>query len=333
VAGRTPHGGRRPLPRVVLCALVAAVACATPVLVRATGPAGHPAAAPLPLEGESLAALDRSAPDPLELHPSPPRGYAAPAAVPAATSAAAPATSSAAGRSSAPATTAAPARSSAAAPVAPTSSGPARTPAPAPAVVGAQLPLPVAVGSSTQVITVVARTSRSTTATVTAWQKGPSGWTVAVGPVTAHIGAAGVGRASETTSRTPAGTFTLTEAFGRLGNPGTALPYRVVNGDDWWVSDPASPLYNRFIECARASCPFDTSGGERLLDAGASYDHAVVIDYNRWPAVPAAGSAFFLHVTNGAATAGCVAVPGSSLTAVMRWLRPSAHPLISIGVG
>jgi L,D-peptidoglycan transpeptidase YkuD (ErfK/YbiS/YcfS/YnhG family) len=191
----------------------------------------------------------------------------------------------------------------------------------------------VRAGSSTQVVTVVAASSRSTTATLTAWQKGPAGWTAAFGPVTAHIGAAGVGAASETTSRTPAGTFTLTEAFGRLADPGTALPYRVINGDDWWVSDPGSPLYNRFTECARASCPFDTSAGEHLLDAGASYDRAVVIDYNRSPVTPGAGSAFFLHVTNGAATAGCVAIPETTLVAIMRWLQPSARPLIAIGVG
>jgi L,D-peptidoglycan transpeptidase YkuD (ErfK/YbiS/YcfS/YnhG family) len=180
---------------------------------------------------------------------------------------------------------------------------------------------------------VVARSSRSTTATVTAWQKGADGWTAVIGPVTARIGAAGVGVASEQTSRTPAGVFSLTEAFGRLADPGTALPYRVIDPGAWWVSDAASPLYNRFQECARASCPFDTSAGEHLLDAGASYDRAVVIDYNRSPVVAGAGSAFFLHVTNGAATAGCVAIPETSLVAIMRWLQPSARPLISIGVG
>ena len=57
------------------------------------------------------------------------------------------------------------------------------------------------------------------------------------------------------------------------------------------------------------------------------------IDYNRWPAVPGKGSAFFLHVTNGAPTAGCVAVPQASLLAIMKWLNPAARPLISIGVG
>ena len=59
----------------------------------------------------------------------------------------------------------------------------------------------------------------------------------------------------------------------------------------------------------------------------------MVIDYNRWPAVSGAGSAFFLHVTNGAPTAGCVAIDRGSLTAIMRWLTPGARPLISIGVG
>jgi L,D-peptidoglycan transpeptidase YkuD (ErfK/YbiS/YcfS/YnhG family) len=190
----------------------------------------------------------------------------------------------------------------------------------------------VNVGSSTQVVTVVAPSARSTTATVTAWQLGASGWTAVVGPVSARVGAQGVGQASEDRSRTPAGTFTLTEAFGRAANPGTRLPYRVINGNDYWVSDRTSPLYNQFQECS-GTCPFTTAAGEHLVDAGSSYDYAAVIDYNRRPAVPGAGSAFFLHVTNGAATAGCVAIPRTSLVAILGWLNPAARPLISIGVG
>jgi L,D-peptidoglycan transpeptidase YkuD (ErfK/YbiS/YcfS/YnhG family) len=150
--------------------------------------------------------------------------------------------------------------------------------------------------------------------------------------VSARVGAQGIGRASETTSRTPAGTFTLTEAFGRLGDPGTGLPYRTINANDYWVSDTASAKYNQFVECAN-NCPFSTAAGEHLWDAGASYDYAVVIDYNRWPATPGAGSAFFLHVTNGMPTAGCVAIGQASLVRIMQWLDPSARPLIAIGVG
>jgi L,D-peptidoglycan transpeptidase YkuD (ErfK/YbiS/YcfS/YnhG family) len=142
-----------------------------------------------------------------------------------------------------------------------------------------------------------------------------------------------VGTASEDTSRTPAGTFTLSEGFGRAGNPGTALPYRVIDAADWWVSDRTSGLYNQHARCAPGTCPFSERAGEHLLDAGSSYNYAVVIDYNRWPAVAGKGSAFFLHVTNGAATAGCVAVPQSSLVAILKWLDPAARPLISIGVG
>jgi L,D-peptidoglycan transpeptidase YkuD (ErfK/YbiS/YcfS/YnhG family) len=182
------------------------------------------------------------------------------------------------------------------------------------------------------VVTVAAASARSTTAKLTAWQLGPAGWTAVLGPVTARIGSAGVGAASESTTRTPAGTFTLTEAFGRAGNPGTGLPYRVVDAQDWWVSDATSPLYNQHTRCAAGTCPFAEAAGENLAAAGSVYDHAVVIDYNRG-GVPGAGSAFFLHVTNGGPTAGCVAIDRGSVTTLLRWLDPAARPLIAIGVG
>jgi L,D-peptidoglycan transpeptidase YkuD (ErfK/YbiS/YcfS/YnhG family) len=105
-----------------------------------------------------------------------------------------------------------------------------------------------------------------------------------------------------------------------------------VDGDDWWVSDVTSPRYNRYAECAPTTCDFDEGVSENLLAAGAVYDHAVVIDYNRG-GTPGAGSAFFLHVSNGAATAGCVAVDAGSLVTMLRWLDPGSRPLIAIGVG
>jgi L,D-peptidoglycan transpeptidase YkuD (ErfK/YbiS/YcfS/YnhG family) len=198
-------------------------------------------------------------------------------------------------------------------------------PAPSP------LPLPVEPPGS-QVVTVVADSRSATTARLTAWELGADGWTAVLGPVTARIGSAGQGTASETSTRTPAGTFSLTEAFGRAADPGTALPYRVVDGDDWWVSDVTSPRYNQYAECAPGSCDFDETAGEDLYAAGAVYDHAVVIDYNRG-GTPGAGSAFFLHVSNGAPTAGCVAIDRGSLQTLLRWLDPAASPVISIGVG
>ena len=194
------------------------------------------------------------------------------------------------------------------------------------------LPLGIDPGSSTQVVTVVSPSSGSTTAQLTAWQLGPNGWTAVLGPVKAWVGPTGIGRASEGSTKTPAGTFTLTEAFGRAADPGTGLPYRVVDGDDWWVSDVNSPRYNQYAQCTPGACDFDETAGENLYAVGPVYDYAVVMDYNRG-GVPGAGSAFFLHVSNGAPTAGCVAIDAGSLTTLLRWLDPAARPLIAIGVG
>jgi L,D-peptidoglycan transpeptidase YkuD (ErfK/YbiS/YcfS/YnhG family) len=195
---------------------------------------------------------------------------------------------------------------------------------------GQQLPLPYS-GSAGQVITVVAPSRSSTTATLTAWVREGAGWRSAIGPVTANVGSSGIGEASETVTRTPAGVFGLTEAFGILASNGTKLPYFKVDDSDWWVSDAASPAYNTHIRCIPGTCSFNEKSGEHLLAAGGVYNHAVVINYNRGPITPGAGSAFFLHVSNGRPTAGCVSVPSDQLDAIMRWLDPGLHPVINIG--
>ena len=192
---------------------------------------------------------------------------------------------------------------------------------------GRQLPLPYN-GSAQQVVTVVAPYSSSTTATVTAWARTSNGWTIAAGPYAAYIGSNGVGATREGMSRTPAGVFGLTQAFGNQANNGTRLPYFQAGPRDWWDENPASPTYNTHV--VRSSSPGGES--ENLYTAGWVYSHAVNIDYNT-ARVPGAGSAFFLHVTNGSPTAGCVAIGASQLTTVMRWLNPAAHPVIDIGVG
>ena len=180
-----------------------------------------------------------------------------------------------------------------------------------------------------QVVRVVADRPGATTATLTTWERSGTGWVRVGGAVAAFVGKDGIGQASETTSRTPAGTWPLTEAFG-LAAAVTRLPYRRVSTSDWWVSDVRSPHYNTHYSCAPGTCPFDERAGENLGRAGHVYDHAVVIDYNRQPVVPGAGSAFFLHITGGRPTAGCVAIPAADLDAILRWLDPARHPVIEI---
>jgi L,D-peptidoglycan transpeptidase YkuD (ErfK/YbiS/YcfS/YnhG family) len=194
--------------------------------------------------------------------------------------------------------------------------------------------IPVTLGNASQLITVTAPTSTSTSGTLRAWQKSSNGtWRVVYGPVTAWVGSAGIGKASETTSRTPLGTFTLTEAFGRLADPGTALPYHQTGPNDWWVSDTRAASYNTMQTCAKTSCPFNTRVSEHLQSITPYYNYAVVMDVNRSPVVPGAGSAFFLHVSVGQPTAGCVAIDSSTLVSIMRWLNPAQHPRIATGIG
>jgi L,D-peptidoglycan transpeptidase YkuD (ErfK/YbiS/YcfS/YnhG family) len=186
--------------------------------------------------------------------------------------------------------------------------------------------------TAAQVITVQAPSAGSVQALLEAWQRQPNGVYKRVRATTANIGH-GVGAASETSTRTPAGQFTLTEAYGINANPGTTLPYKKVDIYDWWVSDTTSPLYNTYQRCLPQNCPFDTRKGERLGTAGPVYGSFAVIDYNRRPVVRGAGSAFFLHIANGHTTAGCVAVAQVHLVWLLRWLSPASHPIISIGVG
>jgi len=207
-------------------------------------------------------------------------------------------------------------------------------PPPPPSPRGQALPLGYSTGTATRVITVVAPSTGSTTAVLSAWSKAPGGgWLRYGSPVTAHVGSQGLTtQPSESKSATPIGSFTLTEAFGALSNPGTALPYFQTDAADWWISQ-SGPLYNTHQHCS-SGCSFTQgSPNEHLRYETPFYNYAVVIDYNRFPVYQGAGSAFFLHVTDGAATAGCVAIPQATLVTLTRWLTPPAQPRILIGVG
>jgi len=190
-------------------------------------------------------------------------------------------------------------------------------------------------GGHDQVVTVRVEDRWSTQGILEAWKwsarKGR--YVRMLGPVTAYVGSDGVGQASEWSSKTPAGVYTLTEAFGRLEDPGTQVRYRKVGRSTWWVSDVDSPKYNTMQRCDPGDwCGFDQDASEQLgaIDV---YTHAIVIDYNRNPPVPGKGSAFFIHETDWAPTQGCIAIERSKLVALLRWLKPSDNPVVSIGVG
>ena len=184
-----------------------------------------------------------------------------------------------------------------------------------------------------QVITVSVMSSTATTGVLEAWERQGEEFARVRGPVPVYVGEDGVGLASERRSRTPRGVFALTEAFGLARDPGTALPYTRVGLSHWWVSDVRSAHYNTMRVCSSgASCGFRQSRSEQLgaIDA---YRYAIVIDYNRDPVVPGRGSAFFLHVTEGRPTQGCISMSPSDLKWLLRWLEPAEEPAISINIG
>ena len=182
---------------------------------------------------------------------------------------------------------------------------------------------------TTQLITVNSPSAGSSYATLSAWQRNSDGtWTRKFGPVAARVGGNGIGHASEGSDYTPAGTFPLTVAFGRLSNPGTKMNYFTTDSLDWWDENPSSPTYNLHVR--RSSSPGGAS--ENLYYSGTAYNYGVNIGYNL-SRVPGAGSAFFLHVGTGSSTAGCVSIDQGTLANILRWLDPAKHPYIDIHVG
>lgn len=180
-----------------------------------------------------------------------------------------------------------------------------------------------------QLVVVSAPSYGATYAALTVYHRRHGRWAVMFGPWTARIGKAGMalpGRKKEGDGRTPSGTFGFGFFFGALPDPGVAFSYRQAGPSDFWDDDPASPLYNewvddRYRDPGAAPEPMDVSG----------YDYGAVIAYNT-ARTPGLGSAIFLHVNIGTATTGCVTLPMGELLQVLRWLRPAQSPRIQLGV-
>lgn len=117
--------------------------------------------------------------------------------------------------------------------------------------------------------------------------------------------------------RSPIGVFGLTDAGGRLRDPGTRLPYDQGGG-------------------------FTATGtgfeGEPL--AG-SFDYVVAINYNREPGTSpldwtrplgaGRGGGIWLHVDHGGPTHGCVSIAEKHMKQLLRALDPARHPVVVMG--
>ncbi len=194
----------------------------------------------------------------------------------------------------------------------------------------------IGVDGARQVVAVVADGYGDSTATLTAYQEGPGGWTQVFGPLTAQIGEGGFappGEKQEGDLRTPSGSYGFGFFFGVDSEPsGITFPWRAISSSDVWNDDPSSPYYNQWIDEATQGVAAAGADPEPMYDVP-DYDYGAVIDYNTNPVshTPPDGSAIFFHYST-VPTVGCVALPYlSELVQVLQWLNPADDPRIIMG--
>ena len=179
-----------------------------------------------------------------------------------------------------------------------------------------------------QLITVRAPSHSATSATLRVYRVSGRRRILVFGPWTARVGYNGVARPDrkrEGDGKTPSGRFGFSFFFGVQPKLAFAFPFRHAYSYDYWDDDPASPRYNEWVNMHRHRA----GANPEPMHQVPAYDYAAVIAYNI-ARVPGRGSAIFLHVGTGSATAGCVSLPRSELIKVLRWLRPADHPQIAI---
>ncbi|MFI1394379.1 L,D-transpeptidase family protein [Streptomyces sp. NPDC020681] len=170
-----------------------------------------------------------------------------------------------------------------------------------------------------QAIVVTGESPRSNRSTAVLYERDPvRGWQPVSGPWPARNALRGwTDDHRQGDLRSPVGVFGLTDAGGRLPDPGTKLPY------------DRGPAFS-----ARGT-GFD---GQALAGA---FDFVVAVNYNRKPGTTpldwtrplgaSKGGGIWIHVDHGGATQGCVALPRARMKELLRWLDPAKHPLVAMG--
>lgn len=192
----------------------------------------------------------------------------------------------------------------------------------------AQPPASAAVVGVRQLITVTATSHSTTYATLRAYRVSGGKRVLVFGPWQARVGYHGVARPGtkrEGDGQTPQGSYGFSFFFGALANDGFSFHYRHAYGYDVWDDDPASPRYNEWVDDRKQN----PGARPEPMHQVPAYDYAAVIAYNV-TRIPGRGSAIFLHVGTGSATAGCVSLPRAELLRVLRWMRPAQYPRITI---
>ncbi|MEI5034065.1 L,D-transpeptidase family protein [Streptomyces sp. S1A(2023)] len=150
-------------------------------------------------------------------------------------------------------------------------------------------------------------------------REGPAkSWQPVLGPWPAHNGMEGwTDHHVAGDRRSPTGVYALTDAGGRLPDPGALLPYD---------------------EHPRFAVDGEGFFGEPLEG---SFDYVVAINYNRTAGVSPLdrtrplglerGGGIWIHVDHGGPTQGCVSIPEERMEELLRTLDPAMNPVIVMG--
>ncbi|MET8571540.1 L,D-transpeptidase family protein [Streptomyces sp. NPDC004783] len=170
-----------------------------------------------------------------------------------------------------------------------------------------------------QALVVRGATAQANRAQVVLYERDPvRGWRAAAGPWSAHNGLRGWTQDhSAGDLRTPVGVFGLSDAGGRLPDPGTRLPYD---------QDPE----------------FATSGTGHLGEPlEGSFDYVIAVDYNRVPGTTPLdktrpqgvdkGGGVWIHVDHDGPTNACVSLREEHMRELLLTLDPEKSPVVVMG--
>ena len=138
-------------------------------------------------------------------------------------------------------------------------------------------------------------------------------------------------RKMEGDNKVPAGLFEIGPAFG-YAPAGDArwikLKYVTLTEQTEGIDDPHSRFYNQLVDRSRVA-RVDWHSSEQMRRKDDLYKWGAFVAHNA-SAVPGAGSCIFLHIwrNSSSPTAGCTAMPEQDLVNLLRWMDPSARPVL-----
>jgi L,D-peptidoglycan transpeptidase YkuD (ErfK/YbiS/YcfS/YnhG family) len=188
------------------------------------------------------------------------------------------------------------------------------------------------IGNSEQIILVTNTTINSTDVLIQTFEKNDNHWIKMFADIKGSVGHNGFSpfqKKREGDNTSPTGIFDLGPVFGYAGKIETQMDYRQATALDFWIDDPKSDDYNKWVTMETPPAV----SHEKMKRNDDLYKLGIVVQYNTKQVVKGNGSAIFVHIEGGRGfpTAGCVAMPEISLERIVKWLQREKQPLIVMG--